>query len=284
MLVATLVTVFWADGRLNRVEAMPEEQISNTAGTNWLLVGSDSRQGLSDEDMQELGTGGDMGTGRTDTIMLVHIPFGGEARLVSIPRDSYVTIPGYGENKINAAFVYGGPQLLTSTVEQATGLHIDHYAEIGMGGLAQLVDAVGGVEICVDQPIQDPMANLDVQAGCQNMDGPTALGYVRTRATAQGDLDRVERQRKFFSALMGKITSPGTLLNPVRMISLINEASGTFTVGQNDHVWHLAGAALGMIRGVSPETVPVSGFANTWAGNVVVWDDAAAEELWASMR
>ena len=191
-----------------------------------------------------------MGAGRTDTIMLLHIPRlgGGETRLISIPRDSLVTVPGYGENKINAAFAYGGPQLLTETVEAETGLHIDHYAEIGMGGLARLVDAVGGVELCPEYPIDDPLANLDVQAGCQNMDGPTALGYVRTRATPMGDLDRVERQREFFAALMGEIASPGTLINPVRMFSLINSGAATFTVGENDHVWHLARVALAIDR------------------------------------
>src|SRR5699024_10809470 len=115
-----------------------------------LLVGSDSRQGLSEEDQAELGTGGDVGIGRTDTIMLLHIPRSGSAQLVSIPRDSYVNVPGFGSDKINAAFTYGGPQLLAQTVEEATGVGIDHYAEIGMGGLANVVDSVGGVEICVE--------------------------------------------------------------------------------------------------------------------------------------
>ena len=132
--------------------------------------------GLSDEEAARLGTGGDVGVGRTDTIMLLHIPTVGEARLVPLPRDSYVTIPGYGDDKINAAFTYGGPQLLTATVENATGLRIDHYAEIGMGGLANVVDAIGGVELCPAEPINDPLANLDIQAGCQKMDGATSPG------------------------------------------------------------------------------------------------------------
>lgn len=284
--VLAVVVTLWADARLVRVQSTPEQQVANTPGTNWLLVGSDSRQGLTEEEEFELGTGGDMGAGRTDTIMLLHIPRlgGGETRLISIPRDSLVTVPGYGENKINAAFAYGGPQLLTETVEAETGLHIDHYAEIGMGGLARLVDAVGGVELCPEYPIDDPLANLDVQAGCQNMDGPTALGYVRTRATPMGDLDRVERQREFFAALMGEIASPGTLINPVRMFSLINSGAATFTVGENDHVWHLARVALAMAGGVSTETVPVSGFLDTYVGNVVMWDEAPAEAMWESMR
>ena len=284
LLVLVVVVTLWADTRLTRVEAMPDQQIGNTAGTNWLLVGSDSRLGLSDADVERLGTGGDIGTGRTDTIMVLHIPTGpGASQLVSIPRDSLVSIPGYGEDKINAAFTFGGPQLLTETVEQSTGLHIDHYAEIGMGGLANLVDSVGGVQICAAEPIQDPLANLDIQAGCQEMDGPTALGYVRTRATAMGDIDRVMRQREFFAALLGEITAPATLLNPVRIVSLIYHGSGTFTVGKGEHVWHLARLALAM-RGVETNTVPISGFLDTDVGNVVVWDETAAEELFGSMR
>lgn len=285
LVVAAIVLVLFADARLTRVEAMPDQQLSDTAGTNWLLVGSDSRQGLSDEEAAALGTGGDMGSARTDTIMLLHIPpGGGDARLVSLPRDSLVEIPGYGENKINAAFTFGGPQLLTATVEQNTGMRIDHYAEIGMGGLANLTDAVGGVEICVAEPIYDPLANLDVQAGCQTMDGPTALGYVRTRATAQGDLDRVMRQREFFASLLSEITSPATLLNPFEALPLMWHGSRTFTVGEGTHVWHLARLALAMAGDTSMETVPVGGFIDTSVGNVVIWDDYGAEELFGSMR
>lgn len=274
----------WADSQLNRVEATPDVRVSNTAGTNWLLVGSDSREGLTEEDIARLGTGGDIGVGRTDTIMLLNIPRSGEPTLLSIPRDSYVNIPGWGMNKINAAFTVGGPQLLAQTVEEATGLRVDHYAEIGMGGLANMVDAIGGVEMCPDVPIQDPLANLDIQAGCQEFDGATALGYVRTRATAMGDLDRVVRQREFFSALLSTATSPGTLLNPFRVIPMVGDAVGTFTVGEGDHVWHLARLALAMRGGTQTETVPIATFADYAVGNVVIWDDYAAEELFSSLR
>lgn len=284
LLVVVLGTGIWADSKLTRVDAFPDTPIASTSGSNWLLVGSDSRQGLTEEDIARLGTGGDIGTGRTDTIMLLHIPTVGKAKLVSIPRDSYVAIPGYGMDKINASFAYGGPKLLAATVEQATGIHIDHYAEIGMGGLAHVVDAVNGVELCPDQPIDDPLANLNVQAGCQKMDGPTALGYVRTRATAQGDLDRVKRQREFFSAIVATATQPSTLLNPFRFFPLINGAVGSFTVGEGDHVWHLARLALAMKSGVETETVPVGGFANYDVGSVVLWDEVQAPALWDSMR
>lgn len=283
LLVCLLVLGLWSDTRLTRTGALPEGGESGP-GTNWLLVGSDSRAGLSEEDMAELGTGGDVGVGRTDTIMVLHIPRVGKAQLVSIPRDSYVNVPGFGQDKINAAFTYGGPQLLAQTIEESTGLHMDHYAEIGMGGLAKLVDATGGVEMCVEEPIDDPLAGISLQPGCQNFDGPTALGYVRTRATAQGDLDRVQRQREFFSALLDKVTSASTILNPVRVFSLVNHAAGYFTVDQSDHVWHLARVALAMSGGVDTETIPIGGFADTEVGSVVLWDDQAAAELFSSMR
>jgi hypothetical protein len=113
------------------------------SGTNWLLVGSDSRADLTPQEQSELSTGGDLGNGRTDTILLVHIPGIRSAEpttMVSIPRDSYVNIPGWGMDKINVAFAEGGAALLAQTVEEATGLHLDHYAEIGFGGFG----GVGG--------------------------------------------------------------------------------------------------------------------------------------------
>lgn len=286
LVVAVLVLGLWADASLNRVDALPDSHVSATAGTNWLLVGSDSRQGMTEEDIARLGTGGDIGTGRTDTIILLHIPRigGGKPTLVSIPRDSYVSIPGYGWDKINASFSYGGPKLLAQTVEQNTGLRIDHYAEIGMGGLAGVVDAVNGVDVCVQEAITDPLAQLDVQAGCQTLDGPTALGYVRTRATAQGDLDRVARQRQFLGALLKAATSPWTLLNPFRLIPLISTATSSFTVDDGDHIWHLARVAWAMRSGPETQTVPVGGFADYDVGSVVLWDEAGAGALWDSLR
>ena len=284
LIVLVVVGTLFTDARLTRIQALPSEQIANTSGTNWLLVGSDSRQGLSEKDVERLGTGGDLGTTRTDTIMLLHLPLHGKPTLVSIPRDSYVAVPGYGYDKINAAFAYGGAPLLAQTVEESTGLHIDRYAEIGMGGLANVVDAVGGVEICVQEPIDDPLANISVQPGCQKMDGATSLGYVRTRATAQGDLDRVMRQRDFLGAMLDKVTSPAVFLNPFRLVPLLWTVPTMFSVGEGDHIWNLARIPLAMRGGINAETIPLGGFQDTDVGNVLLWDEAAAEELFASLR
>ncbi|WP_311389076.1 LCP family protein [Corynebacterium haemomassiliense] len=285
LVIALLIgSVLVADSRLNRTAAMPDQQISNTSGTNWLLVGSDSRTGLSEKDVERLGTGGDLGTVRTDTIMLMHLPLRGKPTLMSIPRDSYVPVPGYGYDKINAAFSIGGPKLLVETVEQNTGLHVDRYAEIGMGGLAGVVDAAGGVEICVAEPIDDPLANINLQPGCQEMDGPTALGYVRTRATAQGDLDRVVRQREFMTTLVTRLLSPSVYLNPFRMARLLWVTPTLLTVNSDDHAWNLARIVIALRGGLETETVPIGGFADTEVGNVVLWDDTEAAALFDSLR
>lgn len=284
VLVLAVASVLWADMRLNRVAAMPAQHVAKTSGSNWLLVGSDSRAGLSDKDVQRLGTGGDIGNGRADTMMLLHLPAVGKPTLVSLPRDSYLQVPGYGMQKLNSAYYYGGAPLLVQTVESATGLRINHYAEIGMGGLATIVDAVGGTTICPAAPINDPLAHLNIAAGCQKVDGPTALGYVRTRATPLGDLDRVARQREFLGSLLKSATSPATLLNPLRVIPMVDRAARSLTVHKSDHIWHFARVALALRSGVESRTVEIASFADYDVGNVAIWDQAAAAELFASLR
>ncbi len=290
LLLALAGFVVYVDMSLKRESALPSGggRPADGPGTNWLLVGSDSRQGLSAEQRAELGTGDAAGR-RTDTVMLVHIPEGsGKPTMVSLPRDSSVSIPGHGEGKLNAAFAYGGPRLLTQTVEGATGVRIDHYAEIGLGGFAGVTDAIGGVNLCVDEPMHDPKANLDLRPGCQTLDGPQALGYVRSRASARGDLDRVQRQREFLAALTEKASSPEVLLNPFRLFPLVLNTSDAFLVGENDHVWHLARLAFAMNgiasgQGVTT-TVPLGGFGETDDGaSVVEWDEDKAEALFQAL-
>ena len=291
MLVVALVAIgafaVSIDQNLNRAAALPSESaaVPSTAGTNWLIVGSDSRDGLTAQEQRDLATGGDVGQ-RTDTIMLLHSGSGG-ATLVSLPRDSFVDIPGQGRGKLNSAYAFGGADLLVRTVEQATGLRIDHYAEIGFGGFVGAVDAVGGVELCVTEAIKDSKAALDIEEGCQEMDGPTALGYVRTRATAGSDFDRVERQRAFLAALVSKATSPTTLINPFRLVPLGAALSGAITVDDGDHVWHLAGLGLAM-RGLTggegiTTTVPVASTGNVDGQSIVRWNRDRASTLFDAL-
>ncbi|MBN9736376.1 MULTISPECIES: LCP family protein [unclassified Pseudonocardia] len=282
LLVAFVGFGVYLDQNMTRVEALPSESEASSSGTNYLIVGSDSRDGLSAEDEERLATGDAAGQ-RTDTIMLLHTGSSGSV-LVSLPRDSYVPVPGQGRNKINAAFAIGGPQLLVQTVEGATGLQVDHYVEVGFGGFVGAVDAVGGVDMCIPQSIEDPKAGLDIQEGCQELDGGTALGYVRTRATAGSDFDRVQRQREFLSALLSKATSPLTLINPFRMVPLASAVTDTITVDDTDHIWHLAGLAWGM-RGVSTgdgvqTTVPIGGS----SGSNLRWDQERSAALFGALQ
>lgn len=289
LLVLLLVVggfVLYLDRSMNRTEALVDYagRPADTPGTNWLLVGSDSRADLSPEEQAALATG-DAGGNRTDTIMLLHVSDAGDpTTMVSIPRDSYLPIPGNGDNKVNAAFSLGGAPLLVQTVEQATGIRVDHYAEVGFGGFAGVVDAVGGVDLCVPEAITDPLAGLDVQAGCQTLDGATALGYVRTRVGPTADLARVQRQREFLSALLDKATSPGTLANPLRALPLATKGVGSLTVDSGDHLWNLVGLGLAMRSDLVTTTVPVGGFADMRGiGNVVLWDDARAPQFFGAL-
>ncbi|MET0198813.1 MAG: LCP family protein [Rhodococcus fascians] len=274
--------VYYVDSSLTRVDALTsyDGRIADTPGTNWLLVGSDSRTGLTPEQEASLSTGGETGPSRTDTIILIHIPEGGGATtMVSLPRDSYVSIPGYGQDKLNAAFAFEGAPLLVQTVEGATGLRIDHYAEIGFGGFAGIVDAVGGVDVCLQNAISDPLAGIDLPAGCQELAGSDALGFVRTRATALADIDRMNNQRQFMSALLDKATSPSTFLNPFRLWPLVKDAAGSLSVDDGDHIWNLGSLAWAMRGDLVTTTVPVAGFENTDVGNVLLWDSDRASQF-----
>jgi LCP family protein required for cell wall assembly len=287
-LAAIVGTGFWLDAHLHRIAALSEyaERPSAGSGTTWLLVGSDSRQGLTPEQQTELATGGDIGNGRTDTILLVHVPGFGSSTpptMVSIPRDSYVEIPDHGQDKINAAFSIGGAPLLTQTVEQATGIRLDHYAEIGFDGFAQMVDAVGGVTMCPTEPISDPLAGIDLPAGCQKLDGRTALGYVRTRATPRADLDRMINQRQFMSALMHRAASPVVWANPLRWYPMTHAASGSITVDDGAHMWDLVRLAWSLHGNVTTTTVPIGEFTGSDSGSVVVWNSDEAKRLFSAL-
>jgi LCP family protein required for cell wall assembly len=277
-------TGLWIDTKLHRIAVLADypDRPATGKGTTWLLVGSDSRRALTPEQQAELATGGDIGTGHTDTIMLVHVPGLGSSTpttMVSVPRDSYVEIPDYGSDKINLAFALGGARLLAQTVEQATGLRLDHYAEIEFDGFAVLVDAVGGVTVCPTAPIADPLAGIDLPAGCQKLDGRNALGYVRSRATPRADLDRMINQRQFMSALMQRAASPTVVLNPFRWYAMTRGVTEVLTVDDGAHVWDLVRLAWALRGDVTTTTVPIGEF----SGGSVVWDSDAAAQLFAAL-
>ncbi len=295
LLVLVIGIAGYVDQSLRRVDALADYpgRLAGTSGTNWLIVGSDSRAGLSSDQAARLATGDEAAAGgqRTDTIMVMHIPAlisGGAPTLVSLPRDSSVPVAGQGRLKLNAAFALGGPTLLVQTVETVTGLHVDHYAEIGFDGFARLVDDVGGVRLCPAEPISDPLAGLDIPAGCQVLNGPQALGYVRTRQSPRGDLDRVVRQQEFLGALISRASSPGVLVNPLRVGPLAADAPDTITVENGGHVWHLArlGWAMRSLSGgdAVTTTVPIAGFGRMSDGSSgVLWDRERAGQLFDAL-
>jgi LCP family protein required for cell wall assembly len=292
VLVVLLVGLgVWVDSQLTRVDALPDYQgrPAATPGADWLVVGSDSRQGLDATRRRQLGTGQAAGR-RADTMMLLHIPRGtGKPTLVSLPRDSYVPIPGRGRNKLNAAYAFGGPQLLARTVEQVTGIRLDRYMEVGFDGFASVVDSVGGVQICPKTAMRDPMAGLDVKAGCQLAGSRTALAYVRARHSGRGDLDRVQRQQEFLGSLVDKATSPWVLLNPFKSIPLLRTGTQAVAVDQAAHFWNLIRFPFAM-RGIASgngvaTTVPVAGGASIpGVGSVVQWDREKALALFEALK
>lgn len=253
MLVA-MPFVAWA--QIEKVDATPEsERPAEQPGNTYLLVGSDSRPE-------------DTGWGLADSIMLLHSG-SGPTVLTSIPRDSQVSVPGHGRTKINAAYSLGGPQLLVQTIEENTGVRVDGFVQIGFEGLIDVVDAVGGIEVCPETALQDADSFLDISAGCQEVDGETALAYSRNRkAHATGDIARGEAQREVIGGIGAAARSPWTFVNPVRYVRTASATAGALTVDDNMSLfsfgrfaWALTGSMTG---GGLNCTVPIRDFAVTW--------------------
>jgi LCP family protein required for cell wall assembly len=288
--IAWLVGVpAYAWSQVSRVDDVPAgKRPADQPGQTFLLVGSDSRAGLTKAERRKLGTGSSAGQ-RTDTLMLLYVPPGGQPALISIPRDSYVDIPGNGKNKINAAFAFGGAQLLEQTVEQSTGLRVDGYLEIGFGGFVNVIDALDGIRMCLPKAIEDADSHLDLPKGCQDLDGTNALGYVRMRkADPRGDLGRVERQRQMLAAVAAKAASPATVLNPVRYWRLNTATAESVRLGQDTSLWQMGTLGLAMRKVAGGDgltlTVPVSNpGASTPVGSAVLWDDKQAAALFADV-
>lgn len=204
---------------------------------NALLVGTDSRSGLTPEEQLQLGAA-DTGTDLSDTIILAHVdPETDHVTMVQFPRDLYVPLASGTTAKINSAYSSGRSNLV-KTIENLTHLQINHYAEVNLAGFRDIVDAVGGVEICISEPIPfDPHTGIEVpesELGMVKFDGDRALRFVRSRHVfATGDFARIENQQKFLSAALNKVTSPGTFLNLGRLKRLYEVAGDNVRI--DDH-------------------------------------------------
>ncbi|MDX2523034.1 LCP family protein [Streptomyces europaeiscabiei] len=295
LLATTIGTYFWADSKLNREVDLSKviDRPDAGEGTNYLIVGSDSREGLSDDQKKELHTGSADGK-RTDSMMILHTGSNGPT-LVSLPRDSNVEIPtfvgsesgktfkGTGRQvKLNAAYAEDGPELLVRTVEANTGLHIDHYVEIGFAGFANIVDAVGGVEIDIPKGgLKDTKSGANFEAGKQTLNGEQSLAFVRTRyALARSDLDRTKNQQKFLAALASQTATPSTVLNPFKLYPTMSAGLDTLIVDKDmslfdlaDMFWAMKGVTGGDGKSMN---MPISG--NAGNGNLQ-WDTTKVKQL-----
>nr|WP_233515181.1 LCP family protein [Marinitenerispora sediminis] len=279
----------WASGLINRFDVFGGLTDRPDAGPrgalNFLVIGSDSRGGLDSGQQTDLGVGHVEGR-RSDTMMLVHLNSDRDAiTVVGIPRDSWVDIPGHGGNKINAAYAFGGPQLAVQTVESATRVRIDHYVEIDFSGFVDVVDAVGGIEVCLPEAIRDEKAHLDMAAGTHHVDGTEALAFARTRQTGDGDLDRIDRQQLVMSALLDRALSSETLSDPDKFAGFLDTSLRSLTVdeGLDTATINQLGNQLRDISltDVSFTQVPIADM-EYWTPNgdvAITWNEPAAREL-----
>ena len=251
--------------KVDKVDYEPDaDRPGEQPGTTYLLVGSDSRAGLTPEERKRLNTG-DAESELTDTMMLLHTG-DGPTTLISIPRDSPLDIPGHGVGKVNSAFSKGGTPLLVQTLEKATGIRIDGYVEIGFGGLVGVVDAVGGIEVCPKRRIRDKDSGLNIKKGCQEVDGVTALAYSRARKhDPLSDLARVQQQREVVAAVGDKVLSPWSILNPVRYWQLNAAVPDFFKFGEGMGPVDASQWALAMTDTGKSCTVPLAGADASWA-------------------
>ena len=285
----------------NGIEKRPEKK---STAMNYLLVGSDTREGLSKAELKALRVGSVATAAgkRSDTMLLVHISKARDkAVMISIPRDTFALIPEHTSktgklipavySKINSSFNWGGAPLLIQTIEEMTELKIDHYIEINFAGFARIVDSIGGVEICTKKNINDPKSHLVLEAGVHTLNGIESLKYVRTREfDGMGDIGRMQRQQAFMSAVLRKATSAGVLLNPVTMASFINSALSAVTTDselKNSDLIALAKQLKSLsTSSVRTLTVPLSdlNYYSNGVTSAVLWDPVLAPQLWTRLR
>ncbi len=257
---------------------------------NILLAGADNGDdGSSISEVLRSGTWRP-GQHRSDTIMIMHVPADRRrVYLVSIPRDTFVPIADRGKNKINAAFSFGGPQLMQQTVEQFTGVRMDHLAIIDWNGFRDLSTALGGVTVHVSQTVYDPMSRTEWKAGDITVQGQEALLYVRQRyGLPNGDFDRIQRQQNFLREMLRKLVSRGTLTNPVTLVQCLQAITANVAVDQDFSDAAIRELALQMkdvrTEDVSFLTIPIRGSGSEAGASVLYHDVEGTAALFDAMR
>ncbi|OKI17369.1 hypothetical protein A6A07_40385 [Streptomyces sp. CB03911] len=290
---------------VERVDAFSGDRTrpADDGATTFLVVGTDDREGIPEETLKNVLHAGGKSCHCTDTMMIVQLAGdGGRASVISLPRDSYVDIPAHqdqathkevpaGKGKINAAYGMGGAQLAVRTVEQNTGLRIDHYLQLDFVSFVSTVDALGGVPVCTSKPLKDDYSGLDLPAGTTTLDGAGALKYVRARyVDGSADLGRMHRQHRFMAQLLHRAADSGTLLNPVKLARLTDGVLGSVKADKDLDVGELVTLAT-RLRGLSAgntdfATVPLGVLDHQvpgW-GSTVLWDQAGAKALFDAVR
>ena len=281
------VLTSYVSSSLGRVDA-------GTSGTpssgpvNILIAGVDTRGGLTRRQELRLHVGAAISS-NSDTLMLVHIPANHEsAQVVSLPRDSWVNIPGHGMNKINAAYGLGGPQLMVRTVEQATGLQVNDYVEVDFLGFVKVINAVGGVNICLPFAVDDSYSGLHMSAGRHHVNGITALKFVRDRHSfALSDLQRIKDQQQLIASLVSEATQAGVLANPIKLQQVLSSVTSAVKVDQGFDLVRLAQELRGIRpSGLSFTTVPLASmnYQTPDGQSAVLWDKTQAAALFSWLK
>lgn len=257
----------------------------------FLIIGSDSRAGL--DDLENFGTAGGA---RGDVIMLVRLDSStSSAQILSVPRDLYVDIAGHGQNRINAAYAFGGPTLMVETIRDSLGVELNHYVEIDFVGFESLIDELGGIEIVFPYPARDAKSGLDVEAGSQTLDGDMALAYARSRkyqelqngkwvSVKASDIGRTERQQLVVRAVLSKLKNPGSITEAGDIAAAIAQHMTIDSTLGSSSVASLAWAFKGIVTGsIDGATLPT--FGRTIAGrSVQIADEPDASAMLANFR
>ncbi len=290
------------------IPAASRPTVSPLAGDamNILVVGNSSREGIAVNDLAKWHLGRDVASygNATDTMMIVHIGRDtSHVSVVGLPRDSLVTIPAWKgtpahEDKINTAFTEGGVPLMYQTVEQATGIHLDHYIEVGFSGFLDMVDAVGGVDVCLSAPLKDDpkYTSLNLPAGMNHLDPVTALNFVRSRhSSADSDFGRIRHQQQFLASMLKKAMTAGMLLDPIKLDQFVQGALRSLTVDKSLKDPAVIDSLAARVQGVNLgkiefATIPIApgkdnySPAGTNLQGMVVWDPAGSEALFRALR
>jgi LCP family protein required for cell wall assembly len=283
LLIAVVVVMLWVTSRIPTIEV--EGLASSSRPMHVLVVGSDSREELTPEQRRALATGSADGN-RTDTIFLMTVQ-GGRTALLAFPRDLWVTRCDGSAGRINVAEDIGGASCLVQTVREVSGIDVQHYVRVTFGGFVDVVDAVGGVELCLEDPINDRDAGIDLPVGCQVLEGPEALGYVRVRKI-DDDLGRIQRQQRFLQALAREVTAPSTMLNPFRAVPLVNEVGGAIATDTGMgplSLLRLSWGGRSLAAGeATAHTVPATPDRTAGGADILRIREAEAESLFATFR